>query len=101
MFNYIPVDGAEPKVGAAVFELEAPPNWKTLACEGCWVFEPAAPLLPPPNVNKLEDCAGWAGFVFEAGFELPPPKLKVELLAAGSLPKVGLGCEAPPNVGLG
>ena len=33
----------------------------------------------------------------------PPPKLKVDVLAAGSAPppKVGLGCEAPPKVGLG
>ena len=52
----LPVDGADPKVGAAaVFELGAPPNWKTLDCEPCWVLVPAAPLLPPPNVNKLED----------------------------------------------
>ena len=30
-----------------------------------------------------------------------PPKLKVDVLAAGSDPKVGLGWEAPPKVGLG
>ena len=41
---------------------------------------------------------------FEAAAAVaPPPKLKVDVLAAGSAPppKVGLGCEAPPKVGLG
>ena len=41
--------------------------------------------------------------VFEAAEAAapPPPKLKVDVLAAGSDPKVGLGWEAPPKVGLG
>ena len=41
---------------------------------------------------------------FEAAAAVaPPPKLKVDVLAAGSAPppNVGLGCEAPPKVGLG
>ena len=38
--------------------------------------------------------------VFEAAEAAapPPPKLKVDVLAAGSDPKVGLGWEAPPKV---
>ena len=41
--------------------------------------------------------------VFEAAEAAapPPPKLNVDVLAAGSDPKVGLGWEAPPKVGLG